>query len=58
MRFHPVLKQWRAHQGVDYAGTTGTTVRNFGDGVVEFSGVQNGYGNVVFVGHRDKTTTL
>lgn len=58
MRFHPILKQWRAHQGVDYAGTTGTAVRNVGDGVVEFSGVQNGYGNVVFVGHRDKTTTV
>ena len=57
-RFHPVLKQWRAHQGVDYAGTTGTAVRNVGDGVVEFSGVQNGYGNVVFVGHRDKSTTV
>lgn len=57
-RFHPVLQQWRAHQGVDYAGTIGTPVRNVGEGVVSFAGVQSGYGNVVFVGHRDKTATV
>ena len=33
--------RWRAHQGVDYAGTTGTAVRNVGDGVVEFSAGMN-----------------
>lgn len=58
MRFHPVLQQWRAHQGVDYAETTGTPVRNVGDGVVEFAGMQRGYGNVVFVGHRNQITTV
>lgn len=58
MRFHPVLQQWRAHQGVDYAGATGTPVRNVSDGVVEFAGVQNGFGNVVFIGHRNKITTV
>ena len=42
MRFHPILKTWRAHLGVDYAGTTGTPIRSVGDGVVEFAGVQNG----------------
>ena len=58
MRFHPILQKWMAHQGVDYAAPTGTPVRSVGDGVVEFSGTQNGYGNVVYVAHRDHQTTV
>lgn len=58
MRFHPILQKWRAHLGVDYAAPTGTPVRSVGDGVVEFAGVQNGFGNVVFVGHRNQSTTV
>jgi len=58
MRFHPVLQQWRKHLGTDFAATTGTPARTVGDGVVEFSGVQNGYGNVVFIKHRGNTETV
>jgi len=58
MRFHPLLQKWRAHLGVDYAAPTGTPVRSVGDGVVEFAGVQGGFGNVVFVSHRNKNTTV
>ena len=58
MRFHPVLKRWRAHLGVDYAGSTGTLVRSVGDGVVEFAGVQNGFGNVVYINHGKQQTTV
>ena len=58
MRFHPILKQWRAHLGVDYAAPVGTPVRSVGDGVVEFAGVQNGFGNVVFIKHRNNHTTV
>lgn len=58
MRFHPILQQWRAHLGVDYAAPTGTPVRSVGDGEVEFAGVQTGFGNVVFVKHRDNRTTV
>ena len=58
MRFHPIKKEWRAHLGVDYASPTGTAVRTVGDGVVEFAGVQNGYGNVVFIAHRNQSTTV
>jgi murein DD-endopeptidase MepM/ murein hydrolase activator NlpD len=57
MRFHPILQKWRAHLGVDYAAPTGTAVRSVGDGVVEFAGVQNGFGNVVFVKHRNNSTS-
>lgn len=58
MRFHPILQKWRAHLGTDFAATTGTPARTVGDGVVEFSGVQNGYGNVVFIKHRNGHETV
>ena len=58
MRFHPVLQTWRAHNGTDFAATTGTPAHTVGDGVVEFAGVQNGYGNVVFVKHRNNMETV
>ena len=44
--------------GTDFAATTGTPARTVGDGVVEFAGVQNGYGNVVFVKHRNNSETV
>ena len=58
MRFHPILQTWRAHLGVDYAAPTGTAVRSVGDGTVQFSGVQNGFGNVVMIKHRNNSTTV
>ncbi len=58
MRFHPILQTWRAHLGVDYAAPTGTPVRSIGDGTVDFAGVQNGFGNVVIVKHRNNHTTV
>ena len=47
MRMHPILNTWKQHNGVDYGAPIGTPVRTVGDGVVEFAGWQNGYGNVV-----------
>lgn len=58
MRFHPILKQNRPHLGTDFAASTGTPARTVGDGVVEFAGAQNGYGNVIFVKHRNNTETV
>lgn len=58
MRFHPILQKWRAHLGTDFAASTGTPARTVGDGVVEFAGVQNGFGNVIFVKHRNNTETV
>ncbi len=57
-RMHPIAKQFRMHTGVDYAAPTGTPIRSVGDGVVEFAGVQRGYGNVVEIMHRDGKSTL
>ncbi len=58
MRFHPILQTMRAHQGVDYGAPTGTAVRSVGDGVVAFAGVQNGYGNMVILKHRNQDSTV
>ena len=58
MRFHPILQNWRQHAGVDYGAPMGTPVRVVSDGVVEFAGWQNGYGNVVSVKHADDRSTL
>jgi murein DD-endopeptidase MepM/ murein hydrolase activator NlpD len=57
-RFHPILQQWRAHQGVDYAAPTGTPVRATADGVVTFAGRQGGYGNVIFLRHQGTYSTV
>ncbi|MDP2823905.1 MAG: peptidoglycan DD-metalloendopeptidase family protein [Sulfuritalea sp.] len=57
-RFHPVLQKWRAHKGVDYGAPTGTRVKATGDGVVEYVGVQGGYGKVVVLRHQNRYTTL
>ncbi len=58
MRMHPILNQWRQHKGVDYGAPQGTAVRSVGDGVVEFAGRQNGYGNVVELRHSNDRSTL
>lgn len=56
-RFHPVLKTWRAHKGVDYGAPIGTRVRSVADGVVEFAGHQGGYGNLVIIRHHGAYST-
>ena len=58
MRFHPISQKWRAHLGTDFAAPTGTPARTVGDGVVSFAGVQGGYGNVVFITHRNGHETV
>ena len=56
-RYHPVLKEWRAHKGIDYAAPTGTRIKVTADGVVEFAGRQGGYGNLIVVRHQSRFTT-
>ena len=57
-RMHPIANIWRQHTGIDYAAPQGTPVRTTADGVVEFAGVKNGYGNVVVVKHQGVYSTL
>ena len=58
MRFHPVSGVRRPHLGVDYVAPTGTPVRTVADGVVNFAGRQGGFGNVIFIQHRDNKVTV
>jgi murein DD-endopeptidase MepM/ murein hydrolase activator NlpD len=57
-RWHPILKTWRSHKGVDYAAPTGTPVRATGKGSVSFIGNKGGYGKVIFLKHGGKYTTV
>lgn len=57
-RRHPILNTIRAHKGVDYAAPAGTPIKAAGDGVVEFVGVQGGYGRVIILKHGRQHTTL
>lgn len=50
-RFHPILKIYRPHLGVDYAAPTGTPVSTVGDGVVIFAGYKGQNGNLVVIRH-------
>ncbi len=50
-RFHPVLKQYRPHYGVDYGAPVGTPVRVTANGVVASAGWDRGGGRVVKVRH-------
>ncbi len=57
-RFHPVLKRYRAHHGVDYAAPTGTPVHTIGDGIVIKKGYQkNGGGRYLKIKHNSVYTT-
>ena len=58
MRFHPILNEWKRHEGVDYGAPIGTPVHAVGDGVVSFAGQQNGYGNVIQVQHSGARMTV
>lgn len=50
-RFHPILKIYRPHHGLDYAAPTGTPVSAIGDGKVIFAGRKGQYGNLVIIRH-------
>lgn len=50
-RFHPVLHQYRAHQGVDYRAPTGAPVVAVSSGTVVFAGVNGGNGRMVHLRH-------
>ncbi len=50
-RFHPVLRVWRKHNGVDYGAAVGTPVWSVANGTVVNAGWHNGYGNNVWIKH-------
>lgn len=57
-RYHPVLKRYRAHHGVDYAAPTGTPVYAVGSGKVIAKGYQaKGGGNYLKIRHNSVYVT-
>ncbi len=57
-RYHPVLKYYRPHHGVDYAAPSGTPVYSIGDGVVVTKAYQKGGGgNYLKIKHNSTYTT-
>ena len=50
-RFHPILKIFRAHQGIDYAAPSGTPVSAVADGTVVFAGWKGANGRLVILRH-------
>ena len=57
-RFHPLLKEWRAHKGIDYAAPVGTKVKATARGTVVFFGQQGSYGNMVVLRHQGVYSTV
>lgn len=57
-RFHPVQKKWKSHRGVDYGGPIGTPIRVTGNGKITKRYRSASYGNVIFVQHGNKYTTV
>ncbi|NDP41992.1 MAG: peptidoglycan DD-metalloendopeptidase family protein [Aromatoleum sp.] len=57
-RFHPILRTWRAHKGIDYAAPVGTPVRATGNGKLLFAGVEGGYGKVIHLQNSGAYSTL
>jgi murein DD-endopeptidase MepM/ murein hydrolase activator NlpD len=56
-RFHPILKKYRPHYGVDYGAPTGTPVRVTANGTVTFAGWDRGGGKTVKVRHPNSFLT-
>ncbi len=56
-RFHPILKRYRAHHGVDYAAPAGTEVKSIGAGKVIFKGFAGGGGHSLKIQHNGTYTT-
>ncbi|OGW74333.1 MAG: hypothetical protein A2484_04875, partial [Nitrospirae bacterium RIFOXYC2_FULL_44_7] len=52
-RFHPVLKIYRPHHGLDYAAPAGTPVSAVSDGTINFSGYKGQYGKLVVIRHAN-----
>ncbi len=50
-RFHPILKIWTAHRGVDYAAPLGTPIRATANGRITRIGWNGGYGKSIEIKH-------
>jgi murein DD-endopeptidase MepM/ murein hydrolase activator NlpD len=56
-RIDPFTGEVRSHKGLDFAGPYSSKVFSTTDGVVEFSGTNGGFGNVVVINHGNRIKT-
>jgi len=56
-RYHPVLKRYKSHLGIDYAAPRGTPIRAVGDGVLQEVGYARGNGRYVKIKHNATYST-
>lgn len=57
-RIHPITGKKTFHKGIDIPAPQNTDILAVDDGIVTFSGVQNGYGNVIKIKHFDGKETV
>lgn len=57
-RFHPILKRYKAHLGVDYAAPRGTPIKATCKGKVTYVGWKGGYGKCIEVKHGNGLKSL
>jgi murein DD-endopeptidase MepM/ murein hydrolase activator NlpD len=58
MRFHPVLKVYKLHTGIDLGIGSGTPIYSMSSGKVIISSYSSGYGNYVVVDHGGGISSL
>ena len=56
-RFHPILKRYQPHLGIDYAAPLGTPVRSVADGTVLWLGRKGPNGKMIQIRHNNVYTT-
>lgn len=56
-RYHPILRRWRDHDGIDYAASSGSPVMSVGDGEIVRAGNAGGYGRLVEIRHGNGLIT-
>jgi len=57
-RYHPILKRYRAHLGVDFAAPRGRKVNATADGKIIHKGRKGGYGKTVMIRHKNGLKSL
>ncbi len=57
-RYHPILKKYRAHLGIDYAAPTGRKIHAAASGKIIHRGRKGGYGKTIIIKHKNGYKTL
>lgn len=58
VRVDPITGRTKGHRGIDFSAPRGSKIMAVAAGVVTFSGVKTGYGNVVEISHVDGYKTI